>query len=119
MATIFTRFAASLALSGAVLAAPAFAANPAEQAPSIAVRTNDLDLATEAGARTLDHRIHRAALAVCPDLDGRDLNMTTAILVCRATALASGQAKAQLALAKARGGNAYATNTAKTTTPGL
>lgn len=118
MAIALTRFAAAFALSGAMLATPVLAAEPVDPAPSIAVRTNDLDLASETGARILDRRIQHAAMAVCPDYDSRDLSAMAAIHACRATALATGRARAQIALARARDGKALAANGARMPTPG-
>ena len=53
----------ALALAVAVVAVPAAAAE--EQAPTIGVHYNDLDLTTAAGQKQLDLRLERAAREVC------------------------------------------------------
>jgi UrcA family protein len=119
MASIIARVSASLVLSAAVLSGPAFAATPAEQAPTAIVHYQDLNLASEAGARILQRRLARAATAVCPDFDPNDIGKSSAIRACRATALETAQAQAEVALAKARDGKAYAANSTTAQAPGL
>lgn len=48
----------------------ATAVHASEGQTSIAVATNDLDLSTAKGAKTLRLRIHRAATELCGDLGG-------------------------------------------------
>jgi UrcA family protein len=119
MASFTTRVATSLALCGAVLSVPAVAAEPAEQAPTATIHYNDLDLTTDAGARTLQRRLHRAAMAVCPEYDPNNIGEMPAIRACQSNALANAQAQAEVALAKARDGKAYASAVAKPAMPGL
>ena len=59
---MFTKvvFAAALAI-----AAPAMAGTFGEQPPSLHVRASGLDLNTDAGAREMWSRIHKAAVTVC------------------------------------------------------
>jgi UrcA family protein len=81
----------SLMLAGAIAAlgatATSFAA-PATDVPSVAVRYDDLNLATEAGVKVLYRRISRAARDVCPDTYSRDLTMLAAGGRCQAEAVA-------------------------------
>jgi UrcA family protein len=85
-----TTFRRSLALAGALAAmsvtALSFAA-PADDVPSIAVRYDDLNLATTDGANTLYRRISNAARQVCPDPFSRDLAVVTASERCQAEAV--------------------------------
>lgn len=86
--TIFRR---SLAVAGALAAmsvtAISFAA-PVDDVPTVAVRYDDLNLATAAGANTLYHRISSAARKVCPDPFSRDLLVVAASERCQAQAIA-------------------------------
>jgi UrcA family protein len=118
MATIFTRFATALALTGAALSVPASAA-PDDQAPSISVRYRDLDLASDAGTKALNRRIAQAAQRLYPDADARDLGMLAQIHSARTTAIANAEAQAETALAAARNSKAYAANTIDPRTTGL
>jgi UrcA family protein len=87
-----TAFRRSLAVAGAfatlALTTVSFAAPPSDEAPSVTVRYDDLNLATAAGANTLYHRISSAARAVCRDEYTRDLGILAAIERCRANAIA-------------------------------
>jgi UrcA family protein len=81
------------ALALTVLAALAATAAPAALAggsdtAQVAVRYADLDLDTEAGARTLYARIAAAARSVCPAPDARDLHRSRAARECQANAIA-------------------------------
>jgi UrcA family protein len=86
-----TTFRRSLALVGALAAmsvtAISFAA-PADDVASIAVRYDDLNLATAAGVNTLYSRISSAARQVCPDPFSRDLTVVIASERCQAGAIA-------------------------------
>jgi UrcA family protein len=87
-----TTLARSLALAGA-LAALAFtsvasAASPSDSVPSIRVRYDDLNLTTASGVASLYSRISRAADAVCPRADIRDLRGMDYRNQCRADAVA-------------------------------
>jgi UrcA family protein len=67
----------------------------AQEPATARVSYADLDLATEAGRRTLDHRIAWAVGAVCGDADIRDLDSEMNVRHCRDTAIAG--AKRQVA----------------------
>lgn len=111
------RFTA-LALSAALVVAPAFAA-PAADGMSTTVRFADLDLASDAGAAALHARIANAARAVCGgDADLRDLTAFRAVQACRTVAMASAEPQMQLALANARSGRQLAANTVKVSAHG-
>ncbi len=78
---------ALLALGGlAVSAGIAQAANPADL-PTARVSFADLDLSTDAGARTLYRRIQGAARNVCPIVDIRDLARSIEARACRREAI--------------------------------
>lgn len=112
------RFTA-LALSAALVSAPAFAA-PAADGMSSTVRFADLDLASDAGAATLHARIAKAARAVCGgDVDQRDLSAMSAARTCRRVAMASAEPQEQLALASARNGRQLAVNDVKVSARGF
>ena len=82
------------ALALAATAAPAFAA-PA----SIAVPYGDLDLTKEAGQKTLDIRLARAARQLCGGVtSARDLQRMSAYRACLAEARASWGEQVELAL---------------------
>jgi len=110
MSPVVTRIILSLGLSCALAATPAFA-DP--EAPSVTVRTNDLDLATPAGEQMLHHRIARAITSVCGVADVPDLAAVARQNICRANAMAKAAPQIQVALAKARTGKAYAANGAE------
>jgi UrcA family protein len=79
------------ALAGSVLATSAHAAGaetPANEAPSVAVRYDDLDLASEQGALALYRRLEAAARRVCPLEDTRDLGGFMRSRACQSEALA-------------------------------
>src|SRR5260370_30889255 len=90
--TTATAFRRSLAIAGALAALAVttvtFAAPPSDEAPSVTVRYDDLDLATAAGANTLYHRISGAARAVCRHEYTHDLRVIAGIESCRANAIA-------------------------------
>jgi UrcA family protein len=82
----------SLMVAGALAAlgvtATASAAPQSDAAPSITVRYNDLNLATQSGIDALYARISVAARQVCPVADYRVLNSVSASDQCRAEAVA-------------------------------
>jgi UrcA family protein len=86
-----TTYRRSLALAGACAALAvttvSFAAPPSDDPPSVAVRYDDLNLATTAGVSELYSRISHAARAVCPDPYSRDLGIVAASERCRAAAV--------------------------------
>lgn len=88
---------AALAATSAVqpaLAQPAPLANP-----SVTVQHRDLDLSTEAGAKSLDRRIWRAVVEVCGTAPDYDLQGKNDVRQCRADTrqLASEQAEQVIA----------------------
>jgi UrcA family protein len=91
-ASKLTAFRRSLAVAGALAAlavtTASFATAPSDEAPSVTVRYDDLNLATTAGANTLYHRISNAARSVCRDEYTRDLSVIAAMERCRANAIA-------------------------------
>jgi UrcA family protein len=78
-------FTAASAAAPAVVSAAA--ASPAD-APTVVVRFGDLNLATEAGAAALYHRIVAAAAQVCPAWDPDNLATISAGAACRKAAIA-------------------------------
>jgi UrcA family protein len=93
----------------ALLSAPVLAA-PADTGPSVIVHYDDLNLATNSGAATLDRRISNAARQVCGEPDGRDLVQYQAHVACRTTALNAAHAQVEVMLASARAHNTVALN---------
>jgi UrcA family protein len=83
-ATLITALGATLIIGAAT---SAFAAAPADAAPSVRVSYNDLNLATEQGTLALYARIVSAAHKVCQVSDIRDLHQTAAASECRAQAI--------------------------------
>jgi UrcA family protein len=77
-----------LAAAGLVATVSGFAATPAVDAPSVAVRYDDLNLSTTAGVNKLYRRISAAARQVCPMGDLRDLPRMLAAERCQAAAIA-------------------------------
>lgn len=102
----FARLTAALALAGAIISSPAYAA-PAGEAMSVSVSTAGLDLSSPAGRATLTHRIGLAAGIVCGHPDERDLNGTRASKTCRTQAIGDALPQVQLALS---GGRQFAAN---------
>ena len=77
-----------LIAAGLVASVTAFAAVPADDAPSVRVRYDDLNLSTSSGVNTLYRRIASAAREVCPDLYSRDPRVVLAAQHCQAAAIA-------------------------------
>ncbi len=117
MVNRFIRKAVSVAFSGAVSVAAFALPFAAMAAPSggqsVAVRYTDLNLASDAGTRTLQARIDRAARAVCGSADIRDLSAMSEIQNCRQVALNSAAPQVEVAIAQARNGRAFAANDVK------
>jgi UrcA family protein len=80
--------AAALAGAAPVLAEPV----------TVAVPHADLDLTREAGRKTLDQRVARAAQKVCGPIGTRDLARVAAHEACVAEARATAQPQVELAL---------------------
>lgn len=108
------RTAVSVAFSGAISVA-AFAlpttamAAPADGQHGV-VRYADLDLTSDTGAHMLQTRIDRAARAVCGSADIRDLPAMSDVARCRQVAVSGATPQAEIAIAQARTGRAYAAN---------
>ncbi len=83
-ATLITAVGATLIIGAAT---SAFAATPADAAPTVRVSYHDLNLATEQGTLALYARIVSAADKVCRVSDIRDLHQIAAAKQCRAQAL--------------------------------
>lgn len=69
--------------------------------PSVAVQHRDLDLRTEAGAKSLDRRIWRAVVEVCGTASDFDLKGKNDVRQCRADTRATATAQAEVAIADA------------------
>jgi UrcA family protein len=110
MSPVVTRILLSLSLCGSLAATPAFAE---PEAPSATIRTDDLDLATPAGERTLHHRVAWAVTTICSGLGVRDLATVSREQACRTAAMAKVAPQIEVAIANARTGKAYAVNDAK------
>ncbi len=95
--------ALTAASTAASFGQPAFA-QPAPVSPSVLVQHKDLDLRTEAGARTLDRRIWRAVVAVCGTASDFDLEGKNDIQQCREDTKTLASAQAELAVASASRG---------------
>jgi len=80
-------FALAAVIAASGFATSAFAA-PSSDAPTVAVRYDDLNLTTTQGVNTLYSRISHAASQVCPDLYSRDLTAVAAAQRCKAEAIA-------------------------------
>ena len=82
--------AALLALTacvGMLSTASAAPSDDAGDAPKITVRYSDLDLSTEAGAKSLYNRISMAARQVCPSDDSRELSRFAIARACQHAAV--------------------------------
>jgi UrcA family protein len=95
---ILARIGAALALAGAAISTPAFAALGTETL-SVVVPTADLNLASEAGQASLARRIDAAATRICGPADSRNLQFWRATRACHADAVAGAGHQAQLARA--------------------
>jgi len=91
-ASKLTTFSRSLAVVGAfaglAVTTISFATPLSDDAPSVTVRYDDLDLSTPTGADALYRRISKAARQVCPSANSRDLSVVDASEHCQATAVA-------------------------------
>ena len=81
-----TRFALIASLAALAVTAPAMA-----QSRSMTVRHGDLNLSTDAGRATLNHRIERAAKTVCGYAVMLDLRASMAVDECRSGAIDAAQ----------------------------
>ncbi len=69
--------------------------------PSVAVQHSDLDLRTEAGARTLDRRIWRAVVEVCGTASDYDIAGKNDVRQCRKDTKHFASVQADVAIAGA------------------
>jgi UrcA family protein len=87
--TTFRGTLAYLAVFAASGATVALAAAPTDEAPSVRVRYDDLNLSSVAGTNALYQRIVKAARDVCPDAySSRDMDTRVASERCQAAAIA-------------------------------
>ena len=90
-----------LAALAAVSTGQPVSAQTAPANPSVAVAHRDLDLRTEAGAKTLDRRIWRAVVAVCGTAPDYDIEGKNEVRECRRDTRRVASAQADLAIADA------------------
>lgn len=105
----FARISAALALAGAIISTPAFAAVD-DDTRSVVVRTADLNLSDAAGRATLSRRIANAAAIACGHVDARNLIGSRLAGHCRTDAIANAMPQVQLALSRAAAGTQLASN---------
>jgi UrcA family protein len=105
----FARLSAALALAGAIISSPAYAA-PAGEAMSVKVSTAGLDLSSPAGVAQLTRRVGYAASMVCGHFDEGDLNGARASKTCRTQAIDDAMPQVQLALSNLKAGRQLAAN---------
>lgn len=80
--------AAVLALSACVgVLSTASTATPDANVPMATVHYGDLDLSTDAGAKTLYNRISMVAKQVCPSDESRDLSRLSIARACQQAAI--------------------------------
>ena len=101
MLKTITAFAAVIAATTLVLPTVAQAAEP----NSVRVTYADLNLASQLGQQTLQHRIVRAARIVCVYDDGRDVDLNIETNACRSDAIARTQPDYAAAVNSARRGS--------------
>jgi UrcA family protein len=98
---------------GAVTAAAAQTARPDEPRQAV-VRYQDLDLATSAGANSLQTRLDGAARLVCgPEPSARELKRHKEFADCVVAARSAASQSMALAVAKARAGQTEAAELAR------
>ena len=73
--------------AGVVFVSTASAGTPATDVPMATVRYGDLDLSTNAGAKTLYNRISMVARQVCPSDESRDLSRLHIARACQQAAI--------------------------------
>lgn len=76
-------------------------ARPAPANPTVVVQHQDLDLRTEAGARTLQHRIRHAVATVCGTASDFDIEGKNEVRQCRKDTRILATAQAELVIAGA------------------
>lgn len=90
-----------LAAFAAVSAGQPASAQTTSANSSVAVAHRDLDLRTEAGAKTLDRRIWRAVVTVCGTAPDYDIEGKNEVRECRRDTRRVASAQADLAIAGA------------------
>jgi UrcA family protein len=101
MLKAITAFAAVFVASSLVLPTISQAA----ESNSVRVSYADLNLASDPGQRTLEHRIVRAAKIVCVYDDGKDVDLAIETNACRSDAVARVQPAYAAAVNAARRGS--------------
>ena len=91
----------ALLTAGMIKVPPALAQTAQSELAVSLVRTADLNLATEAGQRQLDHRIANAAREVCGSASDADLDGKNQVRKCRDETLAQAQVQKNSILAAA------------------
>ena len=99
---------AAVAFAGMALASDARAAQP--DTGSAVVRYSDLDLKTDAGVATLQHRVAEAADRICGPADSHALADINVAAACRAKVVNAYSAKLDSVVAMARVTSHYAMN---------
>ncbi len=100
---IYIALTSALITTAAIKAAPALAQEPGGSEPNISrVWTGDLDLRSDAGRRTLDLRLARAAREVCGTASDVDVVGKNDARKCRDETLAKARGQGE-SLAAARG----------------
>ena len=85
---LYIALGSALIATAAIGAAPAFAQAPGGEINVRLVRIADLDLASEAGRRTLERRLANAAREVCGTASDADVEGKNAVRKCRDATLA-------------------------------
>src|SRR5688500_3281570 len=101
---IYIVLTSALITTAAIKAAPALAQEPAASQTNISrVQTADLDLGSDAGRRTLDLRLARAAREVCGTASDVDVVGKNDVRKCRDETLAKARQRSDSVIAS-RGG---------------
>jgi len=106
----FVRLAAALALAGAAISSPAYAAAVDTDTVRLVIRIADLNLANVEGRSRLAARIDAAATSLCGHADQRDIPMARQAQKCRVQTVADTQPQVALAVSRAMGRQQYAAN---------
>ena len=100
------------ALTAVSVGQPALA-QTAPANPTVLVQHKDLDLRTDAGTKTLDRRIWRAAVAVCGTPSDFDLEGKNEARKCRRETQLAATAQADAVIASASRGQAIQVSSAR------
>ncbi|WP_157218327.1 UrcA family protein [Flavisphingomonas formosensis] len=96
------RIISAAAVAAAFVCSATIAPAMAQDVPTRTVSFADLDLSQAGGQAELRHRIHRAALDMCGNLDVRDLTMTREVTRCRTEASRSADSQFATIISKAK-----------------